>query len=307
MINIVSLNQKQQDYINLTISIIDACTQHCDYCYNKFKRTNNILDLNELLEYLTKSPQKLQLDILGGEPTLHPDLYEFCKKAALLPNIYKISIYTNCSANIDFYSKLLLIQKVFIIFSIHSYQFFKQHINFFNKIYLLSSNIEYRFMFNYEFIDCYNQTQCTDIFQFKNVSNIAAISDKAYDKYLIKYNKIITHVFNQLRFNNLYTKYKFNISNNIMTYGDIYLNAINNELNISNEYTKILCTAGIQQMYIHTNGDIALCESQYLNHNSILSNIYNQNKLNKFYLNKKPVLCYDKCACPLLSTKYLLS
>ena len=62
--------------------IIDVCNYNCAYCYNEKPRTNKVLDLNRLyafLEYLQKRTKKnIDIELIGGEPTLHPNLIDFC-------------------------------------------------------------------------------------------------------------------------------------------------------------------------------------------------------------------------------------
>ena len=91
--------------------IIDNCNYSCQYCYNVKPYSNAMLDLNQLYDYIcfinTHYPSKyIQLELIGGEPTLHPALLDFCKKIKKLNNIL-IKIFTNLSLNIDNYIKLL--------------------------------------------------------------------------------------------------------------------------------------------------------------------------------------------------------
>ena len=64
----------------MIINIIDLCNKKCSYCYNKIYRFDSILNLDFLEKFIDNSLLKIVFDIIGGEPTLHPDLYDFCKK-----------------------------------------------------------------------------------------------------------------------------------------------------------------------------------------------------------------------------------
>lgn len=80
MTPIINLEQKKYKYINVTVNIIDNCNYTCNYCYNKDYRSNNILNLTALYNYILKTKLNIALDILGGEPTLHPDLLIFVRR-----------------------------------------------------------------------------------------------------------------------------------------------------------------------------------------------------------------------------------
>ena len=95
----------------LLVFIIDSCNYSCEYCYNDLPRTNKKIDLNKLYffisEILLKKLNKkyIQLELIGGEPTLHPDLIDFCEKISHIPNIFT-TIYTNFSKPVPSVPKL---------------------------------------------------------------------------------------------------------------------------------------------------------------------------------------------------------
>ena len=64
--------------------IVDSCNYNCEYCYNVFPRTHNVLDLNKVYDFIYqvifKNKSYLHLDLIGGETTLHPELFNFCKR-----------------------------------------------------------------------------------------------------------------------------------------------------------------------------------------------------------------------------------
>jgi sulfatase maturation enzyme AslB (radical SAM superfamily) len=66
----------------IIVNIIDICNYNCYYCYNKKPRTNKILDLHALIHFIDWFSNNINsniiLFILGGEPTLHPQLFDFC-------------------------------------------------------------------------------------------------------------------------------------------------------------------------------------------------------------------------------------
>lgn len=85
------------------------CNLNCKYCYNKKPRTGKLLDLDELYKFVTfikeSTGKNIYLELIGGEPTLHPKLCQFCKFISPICN--KIEVFTNLSANANLYSELI--------------------------------------------------------------------------------------------------------------------------------------------------------------------------------------------------------
>ena len=48
----------------------------------------------------------IKIELIGGEPTLHPGLLDFCKDTCKYPNI-SILIYSNGFQNVEYIAKLL--------------------------------------------------------------------------------------------------------------------------------------------------------------------------------------------------------
>lgn len=68
-----------KDNLDLVMFIADVCNMKCKYCYNRFPRTGKLADLDLFFNYavdLAKNSNHRihDLVILGGEPTLHPNL-----------------------------------------------------------------------------------------------------------------------------------------------------------------------------------------------------------------------------------------
>lgn len=77
-----------------------GCNFDCPYCHNPdlVRRTpaSKIIDLKEIFDFLKNRKSLLDgVVITGGEPTLHPDLFDFCKEINSLG--YPIKIDTNGS------------------------------------------------------------------------------------------------------------------------------------------------------------------------------------------------------------------
>ena len=99
-----------QNNIQVLAFIIDQCDMHCFYCYNKMPRTKKKLNLKKLYQFLNElnnqTKKNINLDIIGGEPTMHDDLIDFCNKTRNT-SFLKINIYTNFNQDITYFEKLI--------------------------------------------------------------------------------------------------------------------------------------------------------------------------------------------------------
>lgn len=106
-------NDITTDMITVNIFCNDTCNYRCKYCINlkdNHIRTNTSIDFNKVknfVNWLHKKTNKLiNLILLGGEPTLHPDIQNFLSCYAN-SNFVNIGMFSNFSSNIDFYAKNL--------------------------------------------------------------------------------------------------------------------------------------------------------------------------------------------------------
>lgn len=78
----------------VNISIVSACNNNCDYCFQKdsYHRINKILEYDEIEYILNWSHGTSRIGILGGEPTLHPEIVRIVQRAA---QDYPVSLFTN--------------------------------------------------------------------------------------------------------------------------------------------------------------------------------------------------------------------
>jgi len=69
------------DYIQFYPTL--RCNRACDFCFNQsmpFMEDMALSDFMKMLEFLERSSVKI-LDVIGGEPTMHPDIITFIGKA----------------------------------------------------------------------------------------------------------------------------------------------------------------------------------------------------------------------------------
>lgn len=66
----------------VSIALTNLCDLHCAYCYAPKHKA--ILDINQVLRWLRELDAEgcLGVGFGGGEPSLHPDFVEICKRAA---------------------------------------------------------------------------------------------------------------------------------------------------------------------------------------------------------------------------------
>ena len=283
--------------------IIDNCNYSCQYCYNVKPYSNAMLDLNQLYDYIcfinTYYPSKyIQLELIGGEPTLHPDLLDFCEKIKKLNNIL-IKIFTNLSLNIDNYIKLLS-NDIILIASWHSLHNDNININFIDKIIKLSSNyktqLEVRIMF-----EIFNSENA--IYVAKQLINylepmqfdLSYIFD-AHTNDLLPYTDVQIHAFNNFHNENnirsnrkeFFIQYTDN-SIDIKTFTDMFCNK-------SYSFKRWLCNAGKNSLFINYDGLVYPCVEYSFDKNNSVFSLYNK-LLYKQYKFKKNICKIDYCSC----------
>ncbi len=110
-----------KDASNLFFHILTKCNLACRHCYiNKTQHGDNILDINTIKRWLSLFAEKtkeINVIFLGGEPTLHPDLFLAVKEARRL-GFKSITIDTNGYLFNDILSKITPDEVDFISFSL---------------------------------------------------------------------------------------------------------------------------------------------------------------------------------------------
>lgn len=97
--------------ITLLIYLTDKCNMNCSYCYNNFPRNNIDLEYNTILNYIDdinlKTDRNISVLFIGGEPTLHKNLYSIVTELRKRDFIHSIEIFTNFSMCLDYYESLI--------------------------------------------------------------------------------------------------------------------------------------------------------------------------------------------------------
>lgn len=311
-----NIEEIEKNYIYVKAYIIDSCNYNCSYCYNKKPRTNDILDLDKLYNYLDfiheQTNRNIKLELIGGEPTLHPDLLNFCEKISKCIFIADCTIYSNFSADIQLYIQLLKLQNITFDMSWHSLKndFFNkkfyENVVFLEKFFTkqhLNKHILYLIMFEPQH---YNESVIiykkivqrhiceTLLIQVGNIEHIT-------NNFRYKYNQQSKKIYNEIVYkNNQYISKTTKViyDNGIeKVYSDIEMMQLNDKKIIDLKGWK--CNAGIDRLYIHSNGTIYPCQEYYeSNITDSYTSIYNKN----FSLINK----YQICKCNICSCEWYI-
>lgn len=272
--------------------IADICNYKCEYCYNKFPRTGNLLNLSKLEQFITdilEQKDYLALDLIGGEPTLHPDLLDFCEKYKDSTNI-ELTVYTNLTKPLEYYKKLLS-YNVQLIVSWHSAadnKIFVDKLKQFSEKERLQTSIS--IMFEHKYPDLSIET-------YKMILDLPKFNEKYFSLLAESENyKGYEYTDDQLKeFYNLMTL--SNTQNTTILYNDGTKETVDDNFFFGHpentNFKNWLCNAGKDYVYIHHNGDVTKCNE----HDLII--IYNLNRSStKFIIPTKPIICkLENCPC----------
>ena len=307
-------NKNEQDFIFIKIYVCDLCNYNCWYCYNKQPRKNNLIDLNIVLNYLSQiyniTNRSLFIELIGGEPTLHPQLKEFMHKLENIDYIKTIFLYSNFSQSIEYYVDACQLSKLDINFSWH-------------RIYndKLNKQFYYKAQKFLQFINNIKRDHCSfsvmyepnniinSLFIYKMLNKIHPHTDLLMVGQPKKINNIGRYQYSTID----YQTYKTILNNSIqpkevnIVYNDgsieqfSILEMMNkldkNELSFYNWK----CNAGIDRLYIHSDGNVYSCQQYYENSLNPIMNIYTDS-----YVKPYPIKCQcELCICESFVNKYI--
>jgi len=87
------------------------CNYSCNYCSTKemmvdeWQKSDSISKYKIVLAKLSNIDTDFEVDLFGGEPTLHPNIDEIIIKLKEIPRCKSIMIVTNLSRSVNFYKK----------------------------------------------------------------------------------------------------------------------------------------------------------------------------------------------------------
>jgi len=178
--------------ILFTWDIIGKCNFNCSYCYSKeLNKTNKIGEWKLVLSRLKTLKQPFNVELAGGEPTLHPELDKIINELHKNKMCKIIELDTNTTASPELYKKLFKIS---------------------NK---LNISCSYHHEFNSKFVKIYKQIMNDKTFiifnlplKLKDVEDALKILEPV--KQDIFFNKLDTNKFFKADYDNdIFNKIKF--------------------------------------------------------------------------------------------------
>lgn len=265
MSDVVKQWREDANNLNILAFITDRCNYNCWYCYNNGKPKHKDLDLNMLQKYVDfvkhETNRNIDLDLIGGEPTQHPNLIDFCQNN----NNAKICIYTNFSKDVRYLQYLEACGVTFDI-TIH-------HRNIIDKLQYISpySIRGITVMLDKSSFD-------EDIKLFKIAStyfNHVDLQLVFLGNELDDYSTQQMHMYEELtkKDNDLLFNVKFHDGNTAsVSHNQLY------DLT-HQKYHNWYCNAGKDLMYIHNTGDTYRCDGYYNSNMPPEFNIYRGMKI----------------------------
>lgn len=290
----------------LVLNVVSYCNLTCDYClYKNFD--NNKIDFQKILKFIiylwSNFDFTIELILVGGEPTLHPDLFDFCQKVAKY-NI-KFLIFSNGTAKLSVYKSILHINNSAFEFSYHAINN-KINFEFIKKIKYLLSLPQYNKNLSNILINIMAETtnlkqlqQLILLFNSCQIKNEILFIAPIYKKnMLLNYdNEFIDFILTYNTRKDIIVNIT-NIQNNISAVSQQYL--IFNQLN---NFYNWHCNAGLNRLYILPNGDVYHCEEEYILKQKPFFNFYTQ-PYEQFTLSATKCIC-NMCMCNInLNKKY---
>lgn len=133
--------------LTLSWELVTHCQFQCSYCYfNPYESSTNYPDVMKMvLSKISKITEPVEMTLLGGEPTLHPEFHQLIQSLHEMDHVTKIDIITNFQPTVEFWRPLIPYKdKIEIVLSYHVEYSQK---NFFRKIEALKSDFSMNIIF----------------------------------------------------------------------------------------------------------------------------------------------------------------
>lgn len=89
----------------MNISIISSCNNNCEYCFQKeYHKENKMLSYEEIDDIIQWGISESRIGILGGEPTLHPDIVKIVRRTK---EMNSTCVFTNLLCKKELLSDLI--------------------------------------------------------------------------------------------------------------------------------------------------------------------------------------------------------
>ncbi|RZF22815.1 radical SAM protein [Halobacteriovorax vibrionivorans] len=134
--------------LNINWEMVSHCQYDCSYCYYRpFTSDTNYSTLSKIiLKKLKNIEEDFIINLIGGEPTLHPDFTQVIDELISIENLKEIRIVTNFIKPESFWNKIQRSSKIKITASYHPEY---KNKDFIKKSEILSDqfNIDIAFLF----------------------------------------------------------------------------------------------------------------------------------------------------------------
>lgn len=87
--------------IELALDLLPQCNFKCPYCYNSGTDVISLRDVAQVAHEITLSPHVFDVTMMGGEPSLHPQVSKICDVFLALKNVRNVTMYTNGSKVVE--------------------------------------------------------------------------------------------------------------------------------------------------------------------------------------------------------------
>jgi organic radical activating enzyme len=197
----------------MNISIITSCNNNCEYCFQKdYHALNQVMPYEMFEDILRWGRQEKIIGLLGGEPTLHPDII---KMILLAKKQAKVSLFTNLLCKTDVLHELINLYNIAILVnstyrdSLKDLFYTNTELLYKNKKHLDDNELGFSYgltLMNDEEQDEKNIQKLFDIIDtfpkfLKNIRVGLAVPYSSSDFSLLNYNKIfksfVTRLFNK--------------------------------------------------------------------------------------------------------------
>ena len=288
--------------MNILMFTVDKCNFCCEYCYNRFPRTQKVANLDIFYKFIKdifeKTHRKLNVSLIGGEPTLNEQTLDFIKNVKTIDSTITLELLTNLSQSSEYYLNCLK-NGVKLAASWHGKKNDKQNLDYVKKImsfpdeYYEKNMIEVRIMYEYDNWNS-SETVYNLLFQkYKRWMEISLLTNN--DGTIYPYNQEQVNTYREHVKDLKYTRDFFTLvysdgTKKQVSFNDMYLNS-----QVCFHLWK--CNAGLDYIYVHVDGNVFNCQSYYEHRMKPICNIYETNGEYKKELFKPCICRVDYCSC----------
>ena len=248
--------------LDVVLFVADVCQLKCKYCYNKFPRTCQLADLSQFFEFIkkilaeTKRPIK-DLVLVGGEPTLHPELSSLIHKLLSL-DIQNVILWTNFEQDLQSYYIPLLERGCKLAMSWHGKDDDKKNLAFVKKALQLPDKyielgqiVELDLMAEQDNFESFSLAFKMLQPKYKQTTCIWPVytTDLVIGDYTAQQLKLWQQMSTKLERQVFQVEYEDDGSLKMPT--------------PSYNYCGWKCNAGLDYIYVHCNGNVYNCQSYY--------------------------------------------